>query len=225
MRFYTIKEAAAAIADELHGADYAGGEEGPRAFAERSYVAALRDAVGKNRIVYREPASKLPITQPSGIGAYMTSNWCIVSAADLNAWLDTLGTGVQLPAEPDEGEAPSPEAAVPGLPSDEWPKSAELANVLGPFVKHADRGEWLRKRLGDLRRDDPLRKYRRLEDGKRVARWNVAAVALYLVEKRELSREDARAALEKHYPKSAQLLGEIGLTERAVQSTWHPNGD
>ncbi|MBU9379410.1 hypothetical protein [Burkholderia gladioli] len=222
MRFYTIKEAAAAIADELHGTDYAGGEEGPRAFAERSYVAALQDAVSKNRIVYREPASKLPITQPPGIGAYMTSSWCIVSAADLNVWLDALGVGVRLPTELREDGIQPVESATPGQPADERPTSAELAEVLGPLLQGGYDTDWLKARLNDASRYKKLKRYRAM-DGGSPARWEIAGVVMYLLGLGALQWEQAKA-LEGRYPQLAPVLHGLGQRAEKPATTWHPKG-
>ncbi|NHV29301.1 hypothetical protein [Burkholderia sp. D-99] len=222
MNFYKLKEAAAAIAAELYPADAADDSNDPHADVERCYLAALQHAVCENEIVYRDPGSKLPIRQ-DGIAAFMTSTWCIVSDADLNAWLDSLGVGVQLPTEPRGVTAQAHESDRPAAQTDEWPKSTALANALGPFIGRPNGVDWLQKRLGDAEDYPALKKYRRMEEKKRVARWNAAGVALYLVNEEELSAENARAALQKHYPHSVDLVGDLGLPQKTVSATWYPN--
>ncbi|MGU7843012.1 hypothetical protein ACV22V_26495 [Burkholderia sp. AW33-5] len=221
MNFYKLKEAATAIAAELHPAGAADNSNDLRADAERCYLTALRDAVHENEIVYRDPGSRLPIRQER-IAAFMTSHWCVVSVADLNAWLDRAGVGIQLPIGPRDDNTHMRQSATPAEQADEWPKSVELANALGPFISRTNGLDWLQKRLSDAEDYPALKKYRRMEEKKRAARWNVVGVVLYLVDAKELSAEKARAALQKHYPHSVDLIGDLGLPKKTTSAAWYP---
>lgn len=224
MNFYTLKEAATAIAAALYPANTDDESEGPRQDAERSYLAALQGAVCENEIVYRDPGSRLPIRQ-EGIAAFMTSHWCIVSAADLNAWLQAKGVGIQVPSVPNDSEIveQSADATQGGDGAEsEWPTSAKLADALGPYLVAGRDGEWLKRRLNDADRYANLLKYRR-KDGKRpVARWNAGGVAVYLIDLEELTWTGAKAALEKHYPDSLSVLEGLGQREQKVPAQWCP---
>ncbi|RQZ93677.1 hypothetical protein DF058_17715 [Burkholderia cenocepacia] len=221
MHFYTLSEAAAAIAAELYPADANDGSGDRRTDIERSYLAALQGAVCENEIIYRDPGSRLPIQQ-EGIAAFMTSHWCVVSVADLNAWLDRAGVGIQLPIGPRDDTTHVRQSATPVEQADEWPKSVELANALGPFISRTNGLDWLQKRLSDAEDYPALKKYRRMEGKRRAARWNVVGVVLYLVNAKELSPENARAALEKHYPHSVDLIGGLGLLKKTTSAAWYP---
>lgn len=221
MHFYTLSEASAAIAAELHPADDGENGNDPRTDAERCYLTALRDAVCGNEIVYRDPGSRLPIRQ-DGIAASMTAQWCVVSVADLNAWLDRAGVGIQLPIGPRDDTTHVRQSATPAEQADEWPKSVELANVLGPFISRTNGLDWLQKRLSDAEDYPTLKKYRRMEEKRRPARWNVVGVVLYLVNAKELSAENARTALQSHYPHLVDLIGALGLPKKTTSAAWYP---
>ncbi|MBH9680368.1 hypothetical protein [Burkholderia cepacia] len=130
MNFYTLKEAATEIAAALYPADADDDSNDPRGDVQRRYLAALQNAVCENEIVYREPDGRLPIRQ-EGIAAYMTSHWCVVSVADLNAWLDRAGVGIRLAVEPRDETTHARQSATLAERANEWPKSVELASALG----------------------------------------------------------------------------------------------
>ncbi|MBA9902678.1 hypothetical protein [Burkholderia cepacia] len=221
MNFYTLKEAATEIAAALYPADADDDSNDPRGDVQRRYLAALQNAVCENEIVYREPDGRLPIRQ-EGIAAYMTSHWCVVSVADLNAWLDRAGVGIRLAVEPRDETTHARQSATLAERANEWPKSVELASALGPFISRTNGLDWLQKRLSDAEDYPALKKYRRMEEKRRAARWNVVGVALYLVDAKELSPENARAALQKHYPHSVDLIGDLGLPKKTNSAAWYP---
>ncbi|HDR8987714.1 TPA: hypothetical protein QDA93_000273 [Burkholderia vietnamiensis] len=224
MNFYKLKEAAAAIAAELHPAGAADNSNDLRADAERCYLTALWDAVCENEIVYRDPGSRLPIRQ-EGIAASMTSHWCVVSVADLNAWLQAKGVGIQVPSAPNDSEIAeqSADAAQGGDGAEsEWPTSAQLADALGPYLAAGRDGEWLKRRLNDADRYADLVKFRRIEGKRPVARWSVGGVTVYLRSLNALTWMGAKAALEKHYPESLPVLEGLGQHENKTVSQWFP---
>ncbi|KVF38048.1 hypothetical protein [Burkholderia vietnamiensis] len=225
MHFYTLSEAAAAIAAELYPADANDGSGDRRTDIERSYLAALQGAVCENEIIYRDPGSRLPIQQ-EGIAAFMTSHWCVVSVANLNAWLQAKGVGIQVPpCAPNDSESVElSEAAAQGGDGaeSEWPTSAQLADALGPYLVAGRDGEWLKLRLNDADRYANLLKYRRKEGKRPIARWNAGGVAVYLIDLKDLTWTGAKAALEKHYPDSLSVLEGLGQREQKVPAQWCP---
>ncbi|QUN42420.1 hypothetical protein KEH56_24265 [Burkholderia cenocepacia] len=224
MNFYKLKEAAAAIAAELHPAGAADNSNDLRADAERCYLTALRDAVCENEIVYRDPGSRLPIRQER-IAAFMTSHWCVVSVADLNAWLQAKGVGIQVPSAQNDSEIveQSADAAQGGDGAEsEWPTSAQLADALGPYLVAGRDAEWLKRRLNDADRYAELVKFRRKKGKRPVARWNVGGVAVYLRSLNELTWKGAKAALEKHYPDSLPVLDGLGQSDDIAPEQWFP---
>ncbi|KVM18058.1 hypothetical protein WL05_16685 [Burkholderia ubonensis] len=220
MQFYTLTKAAAAIAAELYPTDANDGSNDLRADAERCYLTALRDAVYENEIVYRDPGSRLPIRQ-DGIAAFMTAQWCVVSVADLNTWLDRAGVGVQLPTASSDSVALSHESDEPDMPSDEWPTSAELASTLGPLLERDHDADWLKGRLGDAARYRQLEKYRRKEGGRSTARWEVSGVVMYLIDLNVLTWEKAKT-LQKQYPQLATVLEGLGKHLKTTATNWFP---
>lgn len=225
MNFYKVKEAATKIAAALYPANTDCESEVLRQDAERSYFAALQNAVCENEIVYRDPGSRLPIRQ-DGIAAFMTSHWCVVSVADLNAWLQAKGVGIQLPSIPNdssiaEGSADAAQGA--DAAESDWPTSTQLAAALGPFLKRDDGADWLKGRLSDAERYAALKKYRRLDGKGAVARWEVAGVTVYLIELKLLTWDSAANALEEHYPRSAHVLAGLGKREKETPAAkWFP---
>ncbi|HHY6929400.1 TPA: hypothetical protein ACV4T7_003326 [Burkholderia ambifaria] len=227
MNFYKLKEAAAAIAAELHPAGAADNSNDPRADAERCYLSALQDAVCENEIVYRDPGSRLTIRQ-DGIAAYMTSHWCIVSVADLNAWLLAKGVGVQVSSVSsdsdimDESADPTQES---GATESYGPTSAQLADALGSYLVDDRDGEWLKKRLNEAYRYPNLRKYRRKEGNRPIARWSAGGVTVYLIALKVLTWMGAKAALEKHYPESLAVLDGLGQPKKTPEEWFPPASD
>ncbi|MFP3503255.1 hypothetical protein [Burkholderia sp. SIMBA_062] len=224
MNFYTLKEAATEIAAALYPADADDDSNDPRGDVQLRYVAALQNAVCENEIVYREPDGRLPIRQ-EGIAAFMTSHWCVVSVADLNAWLQLKGVGIQLPSVPNDSDISDASSdAAPGSDGaeSEWPTSAQLADALGPYLVAGRDGEWLKRRLNDADRYAELVKFRRKEGKRPVARWNVGGVTVYLRSLNELTWKGAKAALEKHYPDSLPVLDGLGQSEDIAPEQWFP---
>lgn len=225
MNFYKLKEAAAAIAAELHPAGAADNSNDLRADAERCYLTALRDAVCENEIVYRDPGSRLPIRQEL-IAAFMTSHWCVVSVADLNAWLLTKGVGIQVPSGANASDIVEESAGLSqadDVAESEWPTSTQLAAALGPFLARSDGADWLKGRLSDAERYAALKKYRRLEGKGAVARWEVSGVTVYLIDLKLLNWDSAAEALEAHYPRSAHVLAGLGNRKKEISATtWFP---
>ncbi|WP_321875556.1 hypothetical protein [Burkholderia cenocepacia] len=224
MSFYTLKEAATEIAAALYPVNTDDESEGPRQDAERSYLAALQGAVCENEIVYRDPDSRLPIRQ-EGIAAFMTSHWCIVSAVDLNAWLQAKGVGIQVLSVVDDSGTAEEAAAVPqgtGVAESNWPTSAQLANAIGPYLVAGRDSEWLKRRLNDADRYADLLRYRRKEGRRPVARWNAGGVTVYLIALKELTWKGGKAALEKHYPDALPVLEGLGQGEDMAPSQWFP---
>lgn len=221
MHFYTIKDAAAAIAAALHPTEIDDEGAGPRIHAEHSYLAALQVSICKNEIVYRDPVTRLPIRQ-DGIAAFMTSSWCAISVADLNAWLDQAGVGIQLPTESID-LAPAPEQPEKETAeTDGWPMSTALASALGPYLVSDRDSDWLKRRLNDADRYPGLLKFRKKVGKKPVSIWNAGGVAVYLVELKVMTWKGAKAALEKHYPASIDLLEGLGENGGITAQSWFP---
>ncbi|MFJ1214526.1 hypothetical protein [Burkholderia pyrrocinia] len=224
MNFYKLKEAAAAIAAELYPADATDESNDPRADVERCYLAALQHAVCENEIVYRDPGHRLPIRQ-DGIAAFMTSHWCIVSVADLNAWLQAKRVGIQVPSVPDDSDIVEklPDATQEiNVAESDWPTSTQLADALGPYLVSGRDSEWLKRRLNDADRYPNLVKFRRKEGKKQIARWNAGGVTVYLIELKEMTWKGAKAALEKHHPACLDVLGGLGEREEKAPAQWFP---
>lgn len=217
-RFFTVKEAADAIVDEMNIAN-----DEDRAYAARCHAAALVDSIGRNTIVYRDPISRLPIRR-DGIVAVLVAQSCVVSPADLNTWLDNQGVGVRLkdtdPAAFPEGHSGDDSKAP--MPVLDKPTSAELASVLGPYLSNGHDSEWLKLRLQNAEQYPRLKKYRSVEvEGKRrIARWDVGAVVLHLIESDELTRERAKEALTEHYPRHLYVLDRLPAEEEKKVATW-----
>ncbi|MBR8509634.1 hypothetical protein [Burkholderia cenocepacia] len=224
MNFYTLKEAATEIAAALYLAVADDDSNDPRVDVKLRYLAELQNAVCENEIVYRDPGSRLPIRQ-DGIAAFMTSHWCVVSVADLNAWLQAKGVGIQVPSvsnDSDISEASADAAQGVDAAESDWPTSAQLADALGPYLVAGRDGEWLKRRLNDADRYAELVKFRRKEGKRPVARWNVGGVTVYLRSLNELTWKGAKAALEKHYPDSLPVLDGLGQSEDIAPGQWFP---
>ncbi|WP_176043624.1 hypothetical protein [Burkholderia vietnamiensis] len=88
--FLTRGEAAIAIAEQLHPDD-----DALRAAAVQCYEAKLYDDLCVGRLVGRDPDFRLPIEHRGLAGAIMFGG-CVISQADLNAWLTSLGVGVSV---------------------------------------------------------------------------------------------------------------------------------
>lgn len=219
MNFYTLREAAAAIAAEMHPDN-----ESNRAEAARCYVAALENAVGTNGIVYRNAVTRWPLHRV-GIAASLAAHSCVLSELDLNAWLDRLGVGVRV-AGPDTAAAtaaPLGTDAKAGIPAlQEKPTSAELASVLGPYLSNGHDSEWLKLRLQNAEQYPRLKKYRSVEvEGKRrIARWDVGAVVLHLIGDGQLTIHRAKEALTEHCPQHLYVFGRLPAGDEKQSATW-----
>jgi hypothetical protein len=219
MNFYTIREAAASIAAKMHPCDVKNQSE-----ARRCYVGALENAVGTNTVVYRDPVTRLPL-QRAGIAASLAAHSCVISCADLNAWLDSQGVGVRV-AGPDTAAATAAalgtdgKAGIPAL--QEKPTSAELASVLGPYLSNGHDSEWLKLRLQNAEQYPRLKKYRSVEvEGKRrIARWDVGAVVLHLIGDGVLTSHRAKEALTEHCPQHLYVFGRLPAEDGKRSATW-----
>ncbi len=216
IQFFTVKDAAAAIAAELGIAS-----DEDRAYAARCHAAALVDAIGSNAIVYRDSISRLPIRR-DGIVAVLVAQSCVISNDDLNAWLDSKGIGVRVSVTTCGADA-SPES---DTATADRPTSTELSAALGPYLSAGRDGEWLRKRLSDAGRYRRLKKYRAIElDGKQqVARWEVGGVVLHLIETGDMTRERAKAALTEHFPSHLYVLDALPPAVTRQSASWMPVG-
>lgn len=216
MNFYTLKEAAKAIADAMSITN-----DEDRAYAARCYSAALADAIGSNAIVYRDPIHRLPIRR-EGIAAVLVAHSCVISTDDLNVWLDSKGIGVRVRASA-SGTAAAPESDTSQV---DRPTSAELSAALGPYLIAGRDAEWLRKRLGEADRYRTLQKYRVMgfEGKKPIARWEVGGVVLHLIDAGDLTRERAKAALTEHFPSHLYALDALPAAAPRQVATWIPNG-
>ncbi|MFM0736544.1 hypothetical protein PQQ51_04745 [Paraburkholderia xenovorans] len=219
MNFYSIHQAAEAIAAEMHPSN-----EKNQTEATRCYVGALENAVGTNAIVYRDPVTRLPL-QRAGIAASLAAHSCVISCADLNTWLDGQGVGVRV-AGPDTAahpEAPPGENAKAAIPAlQEMPTSAELASVLGPYLSNGRDAEWLKLRLQNAEQYSRLKKYRSVEvEGKRrIARWDVGAVVLHLIGDGELTRDRAKEALTEHCPQHLYVFRQFPEEDGKQPAEW-----
>jgi hypothetical protein len=233
MNFYKLKEAAGEIAAALYPANTDDESEGPRQDAERSYLAALQGAVCENEIVYRDPGSRLPIRQ-EGIAAFMTSHWCIVSTADLNAWLQVKGVGIEIVPPHNINTTVAYDASqmqvdtifeAPHPASQQKPTSKQIAKALGPYLQNDHDENWLMGVLADTRNRPRLEKYKKLVPrGRRdIAVWEVGGVVLHLIESGELTRDQARHALAQHYPEHQYVLGDTMSDDRPRSATWFPD--
>lgn len=211
MLFYTIREAVDAIVGAL---DLSGDDD--KTHAALGHTQALTDAVARNEIVYRDPVSRLPIRQ-EGMAAFMTAQWCAISAADLNSWLDRIGVGIRVSASAAE-DAPSED----GASSDTRPTSAQLAEALGPYLGDDRDSEWLKKRLNDAARYTRLKKFRVTDGDRSGARWEVGGVVLYLIEGGFITRDNADSALSAHFPDHRYVLAGLSTQSSRVASNWFP---
>lgn len=215
MHFYTIKDAAAAIAASLHSADRSDEGAAPRLRAEHGYLAALQNAICKNEIVYRDPVSRLPIKKDD-IAAFMTSSWCVISLADLNAWLDHIGVGVRVDFR--NNEQVTAERVQAGSPT-----SKSLAATLAPYLSGDRDEDWLMRILGDVRNRPKLARYRTIVPGSRAALWNPGGVVLHLIEGGYLTLQSGRDALTSHFPSHVHLLENCQESASPkITSSWHP---
>ncbi|MCC8396320.1 hypothetical protein LJ656_27395 [Paraburkholderia sp. MMS20-SJTR3] len=210
LRFLTVKEASAAIAAALDIAD-----TDDRAYAARCHKKALEDAIASNAIVYRDPVSRLRISR-EGIVAALVAHNCVISVADLNVWLDSIGIGVRVAASGDEQVKPA------DLTTDERPSSESLAKALSPYLRTGRDFDWLRKRLTEAKRYPRLLKYRVFKGTS--ARWEVGGVVLYLIEEGELTREKAKAALTKYFPRHQYVLDNPSIQGDRSAASFIPSG-
>ncbi|WP_367189342.1 hypothetical protein [Burkholderia sp. Ed8] len=93
--FFTPAKAALLISAQLHPDD-----EGLRADTARCYEEKLFDDLCCGRLVGRDPPTRLPIEYRDLAGAVMF-RCCLISTADLNDWLATLGTGISVESPED----------------------------------------------------------------------------------------------------------------------------
>ncbi|WP_186020359.1 hypothetical protein [Burkholderia gladioli] len=91
MRFYTLAEASAAIGSALHPADHVKASEQAARYKKLVY-----DALCRGALTGRDTDGRLPI-DPAFSGAVIAFQVsCVISEADLQSWIDTLGIGIEL---------------------------------------------------------------------------------------------------------------------------------
>ena len=214
MNFYTLREAAQAIAAQLHPHD----TDGRLASAER-YQHLIYDNLCAGELIGRYEQDRDPINR-NRLGAIIAFHGCVISERDLNDWLDRFGNGVQVSgAAPVTEDAPAGSVADNGcktaIPASGKPTTAELAATLGPFLMGGRDSESLKTMLGDVRNRRRLAKYREMTlAGKReIALWDVGGVVLYLIEEKYMALTSAREALKKHYPNHLHAIDHISMPE------------
>jgi hypothetical protein len=90
MNFYTIQEAANAIAAHLQPHDV-----GKRSDVAERYQHLIYDKLCAGELTGRHPDGRYPI-DPNMPGAVIALRFCIINESDLNDWLDRLGVGVRV---------------------------------------------------------------------------------------------------------------------------------
>lgn len=240
--FFTLMEAANAIAVELcpdakprlgysiHAKEDVGPKNAGAQVAD-VYWHHIYDALCDGELVGRDPISRHPIAADKP-GRILALAACAVSLDDLNIWLAGLGVGVQvnstnLATEGSSVDAVQEEDTKTGNPASDKPTSTQLADALGPFLQNGQDSASLKAMLGDVRRRPRLANFRGMVPvGRReIAVWEVGGVVLYLIKEQYLTLQDAREALEKHYPNQLHAIDHISIpSDSAPAASWIPAG-
>jgi hypothetical protein len=201
MNFYTLREAATAIAAQLHP-----GDDDKRAAEAERYWHLIYGKLCEGELTGRDPSGRDPIDHKR-IGAVIAFHGCLINERDLNEWLDRFGNGVQVSATStqtkgdadDGGERNDPGSATPIV---DRPTSAQLAEALGAYLSGARGRGALEAMLNDVRGRPRLARFRRMvkKGARDVATWEVGGVVLYLIAENYLERSAAENALRQHYP-------------------------
>ncbi|MBB6581901.1 hypothetical protein [Ralstonia solanacearum] len=213
MHFYTIKEAAAAIAGKLCPDDAT-----KRAEVAERYWHLVYDKLCGGKLIGRDSDGREPIDH-TRLGAPIAFHGCVISERDLNEWLDGFGIGVHI----DGPTSLSPDENAGEL--SERPRSKQLAEAFGPYLSNGGDSESLGRMLGDADRYPKLKRYREMRPtgGRSIAFWDAGGVALCLVEQGSLTLQSAREALKKHYPKDERVLDHIPSLGDMQPATWFPS--
>ncbi|WP_144142647.1 hypothetical protein [Paraburkholderia sp. BCC1884] len=223
MNFYTLREAAAAIAAELHPDD-----DDNRAGSAARYANIIYGKLCDGQLIGRDPSDRDPI-DPNRLGAVIAFHGCIINESDLNGWLARLGNGVQISGSATQREDCAPEIVdredlgVANAPSHR-PTSAQLAAALGPFLQDGRESDWLKRVLTEVGRTHKrLQKFRTLIDSGRTAIWDVGGVVLHLYGEKYLTERSARAFLEQNYPNDLYVTEHMDVsTGASAAATWFP---
>lgn len=202
IHFFTLKEAAAAVAAQLQPHDATKQAEQ----AERYWHMLYRD-VCSGTLVGRDPDGRDPI-HLGRIGAVLHVSICVLSESDLNGWLQRLGNGVKVTNIPQEQPAPKL-----------GPTTREFVDLAEAYLCSGFGREELMKLLGNAKDDKRLNPLRTLGDDGQRARWNQPAkLVLELVARNKIMEQSARQLVEEHFP---DHIGDFGTRPGAPRTaTW-----
>lgn len=193
--FFTLDQAAWAIAAEIHPVDAEKRDEIAVVFRARMY-----DALCAGTLIGRDPETRLQIDHRN-LSAPIAFGGSVLRDVDLNAWLESLGVGVHPIAETSARALTRASASASSLPA-----TAKLAHDFGPFLSDGKDADWLKRVLGDLRNRPDLARFRTLSSRPKGSLWRPAGVALWLVKNKYMSNNAARAALRDNYPDDEAYL-------------------
>lgn len=194
--FFTLDQAALAIAADLHPDSAQKRTEISHVFRARMY-----DALCGGTLIGRDPETRLQIDHRK-FSAPIAFGGCVVSERELNAWLEEVGNGVQIDGKHqrtvETARAPQINGSLPG--------TIKLAADLAPFLSTGRDLAWLKKTLGDVRNRPDLRRYRTRTTRPNASLWRPAGVVLWLISNKYMSRRSGEAALKENYPDDYDLL-------------------
>ncbi len=203
MNFYTLREAAQAIAEQLCPSDLE-----QRAVEASRYWHIIYNALCAGELTGRNPFGRDPISLARP-GAVIALAGSVVNERDLNDWLDQLGNGVAVTDIPQD---PAPVKL--------GPTTREFADLAEPYLCSGFGREELVKLLGGAKEDRGLKPLRTLYDDGRRARWNQPAkLVLELVARDKIMKQSAWQLVEEHFPDD---IGDMGKRpEQNRSAAWH----
>jgi hypothetical protein len=226
MNFYTLREAANAIAAQLHPSD-----DDKRAAEADRYWHLIYGKLCAGEVTGRDPSGRDPIDH-TRLGAVIAFHGCVINERDLNEWLDRFGNGVQVSATraqakdnaDDSGERNEPGRASPIA---DRPTSAQLAEALGPHLTVERGQDTLEAMLNDVRGRPRLARFRKMvkKGARDVATWEVGGVVVYLIAENYLERNAAEDALRQCYPAHLYALEQLPESDNdSPVARWVPVG-
>ena len=194
--FFTLDQAASAIAADLHPDDRA-----KRTEVCGIYRALIYDALCVGALIGRNADTRHQIDR-TRLGSVIAFAGSVIRERDLNGWLEEIGNGVQV----DGKRIAQSSVNVISRPGSSLPGTAKLADDLGPFLSQGRDVAWLKKTLGDLRKRPELKRYRTMTTRPRGSLWRPGAVVIWLIKNGHMSQKSGQAALRENYPDDYEMF-------------------